>query len=200
MFVGWVTREKGVFEALAVLEEVRRLYPSATLTVVGGGRDLDEFRAAAKAQGLVDSVNATNWLDRDEVLRVLRESDVFLFPSHFEGLPNAVIEAMAAGLPVVATRVGGVPDLVRHGENGFLVDVGDVARMTALVGCLLAHPDWAREIGLRARQTVAECCDIERVWPRYADVVREAAARAGRGRARPPTTSRVVDGGLPAER
>ena len=192
VFVGWVTREKGVFEALEVLERILRLYPSAALTIIGGGRDLDEFRSVVQARGLTNSVNATSWLGREEILRVLWESDVFLFPSHFEGLPNAVIEAMAAGVPIVATRVGGIPDLIRHGENGFLVDVGDVGGMTVLVGDLLAHPDWAREIGLRARQTVTERCDIERIWPRYAEAIREAAARAGRGHSRPTTSP--VDG------
>jgi glycosyltransferase involved in cell wall biosynthesis len=111
---------------------------------------------------------------------VLGESDVFLFPSHSEGLPNAVIEAMAVGLPVVATRVGGLPDLIRHGENGFLVEVGDVAAMTERVVELLSRPDRARQVGQRGRQTVVERCDIERVWPRYAHAIHEAAWRAGR--------------------
>jgi glycosyltransferase involved in cell wall biosynthesis len=180
VFVGWVTREKGVFEALEVFEGVRRLHPSATLTVVGGGRDVDAFGAAVRRRGLTSLVNALGWVDWHEVQRILRDSDIFLFPSHFEGLPNAVIEAMAAELPVVATRVGGVVDLIRHGENGFLVDVGDVMLMTSLVGDLLDRPDQAREMGLRARRTVAERCDIENVWPRYAEAIREAAARAGR--------------------
>jgi glycosyltransferase involved in cell wall biosynthesis len=181
VFVGWVTGEKGVFEALEVLADVRTRHPSATLTVVGGGRDLDTFSLDVERRGLTDAVQITGWLGHDDVQRTLRESDVFLFPSHFEGLPNAVIEAMAAGLPVVATRVGGVPDLIRPGENGFLVDVGDVAGMTKRIDELLAEPDRAREIGRRGRETVLEQCDIERVWPRFADVLRTAATRAGRG-------------------
>jgi len=200
VFVGWVTRQKGVFEALEVLERVRGLHLPATLTVIGGGRDLDTFRAAVQARGLSRAVSAPGWVSGQEVQRILRVSDVFLFPSHFEGLPNAVIEAMAAGLPVVATRVGGVPDLIHHGDNGFLVDVGDVERMTALVGELLAHPDRAWEMGLRARQTVTERCDIERVWPRYAMAIRAAVARAGRDGGRSVTTTSTVDSGAPAER
>jgi glycosyltransferase involved in cell wall biosynthesis len=183
VFVGWVTREKGVFEALEVLARVREVHPSATLTIVGGGRDLDIFAEIVDARGLNYAAHTTGWLSRHEVQRVLSESDVFLFPSHVEGLPNAVIEAMAAGLPVVATRVGGLPDLIRHEESGFLVEVGDVAGMTARVSELLARPDQAREIGQRGRQTVVERCDIERVWPRYAQAIREAARHAGRGSA-----------------
>ena len=200
VFVGWVTREKGVFEALEVLERVRRLHLAATLTVIGGGRDRDAFWAAVQARNLSDAVSAPGWVAGDDVQRILRASDVFLFPSHFEGLPNALIEAMAAGLPVVATRVGGVPDLIRHGENGFLVDVADVARMTALVVELLAQPDRAWEMGLRARQTVTERCDIERVWPRYAEAIRAAVARAGRDRGRSMMAPSTVDSGAPAER
>ena len=178
VFVGWVTREKGVFEALDVLAGVRVRHPSATLTIVGGGRDLDAFTLDVEGRGLQGVVRITGWLSYQEVQRTLREGDVFLFPSHFEGLPNAVVEAMAAGLPVVATRVGGVPDLIRHGESGFLVDVGDIASMTMRVNQLLAQPDRAQEIGRRGR---VDRCDIERVWPRYAQALHAAAARAGRG-------------------
>jgi glycosyltransferase involved in cell wall biosynthesis len=178
-FVGWVTREKGIFEALEVLGRLRQWHPSATLTVAGGGRDTNAFLAAASARGLIGAVHMRGWVDGEEVRRILRESDVFLFPSHCEGLPNALIEAMAAGLPSVAARVGGVPDLIRNGENGFLVDVADVDRMTTLVGELVSCPERAREIGLRARQTAEDRCDIERVWPRYADAIHQAVAHAG---------------------
>ena len=181
VFVGWVTREKGVFEALDVLAGVRVRHPSATLTIVGGGRDLDAFTLDVEGRGLQGVVRITGWLSHQEVQRTLREGDVFLFPSHFEGLPNAVVEAMAAGLPVVATRVGGVPDLIRHGESGFLVDVGDIASMTMRVNQLLAQPDRAQEIGRRGREVVVDRCDIDRVWPRYAQALHAAAARAGRG-------------------
>jgi len=183
VFVGWVTREKGVFEALEVLAGVRAVHPSATLTIVGGGRDLDAFRESVASAGLSGAARATGWLSRHEVQRVLGESDVFLFPSHSEGLPNAVIEAMAVGLPVVATGVGGLPDLIRHEDNGFLVEVGDVAGMTKRVVELFSRPDRAREIGQRGRQTVVERCDIERVWPRYARAIHAAAWRAGRASA-----------------
>src|SRR5262249_45092477 len=120
VFVGWVIREKGVFEALEVLAGVRAVHPSVTLTIVGGGRDLDTVREKVDAQGLHGAAHITGWLSRHDVQQVLGDSDVFLFPSHCEGLPNAVIEAMAVGLPVVATKVGGLPDLIRHEENGFL--------------------------------------------------------------------------------
>jgi glycosyltransferase involved in cell wall biosynthesis len=156
------------------------MHPSATLTVVGGGRDLETFTAMADSRGLSGAARTTGWLTRREVRGVLAESDVFLFPSHSEGLPNAVIEAMAAGLPVIATKVGGLPDLIRHQDNGFLVEVGDVASMTTRISELLARPDRAREIGRRGRQTVVERCDIERVWPRYAQAIRDAASQAGR--------------------
>ena len=180
VFVGWATREKGVFETVEVLARVRLSHPSATLTIVGGGRDLVAVMSDVSVRELTDAVHSTGWLAYDQVQQVLGESDVFLFPSHFEGLPNAVIEAMAAGLPIVATRVGGIPDVIRHGCNGYLVEVGDVADMVDRVNALLERPDLAQEMGQRGRQTALECCDIESVWPRYARAIREAAALTGR--------------------
>jgi glycosyltransferase involved in cell wall biosynthesis len=178
-FVGWVAREKGIFEALEVFDRLHRVSPSVTLTVAGGGRDMGAFLAAIATRGLADAVSVRGWVNGEEVRRILRDCDVFLFPSHSEGLPNALIEAMAAGLPAVATRVGGIPDLIENGENGFLVDVANIDQMTTVVRNLVACPDRAREVGLKARKTAADRCDIERVWSRYADTIYRAVTRAG---------------------
>jgi glycosyltransferase involved in cell wall biosynthesis len=180
VFVGWVTQEKGVFEAIEVLYRLRRRHPFTTLTVVGSGRDLELFRARVHKRGLTDAVRLCGWLDRQKVQCILRDSDVFLFPSHSEGLPNAVLEAMAAGLPVVATRVGGVPDLICDGQNGFLVDVGDIDGMTTHISDLMQDPERASRIGALGRQTVTERCNIERVWPRFEEAIHRAVGWVGR--------------------
>ena len=179
-FVGWMQREKGIFDALESVRRVRATNPEVTFTLVGGGRDLERFRFEVREKGMEAWVNATGWVERSRIPALLARSSVFLLPSHFEGLPNAMLEAMASGLPVVATRVGSIPDVVRDGESGFLVDVGDVDGISRALETLLADPARAQQMGRRAREDVVAHCDIERVWPRYADVLRRAAAAARR--------------------
>jgi glycosyltransferase involved in cell wall biosynthesis len=188
-FVGWMQREKGIFEALEGVRRVRETNPEATFTLVGGGGDLERFRFEVREKGMEAWVNATGWVERSRIPALLARSSVFLLPSHFEGLPNAMLEAMASGLPVVVTRVGSIPDVVRDGESGFLVDVGDVDGISRALQTLLTDSARAQQMGRRAREDVVAHCDIERVWPRYADALRRAAAAAGR----------LVDSGLAAD-
>ncbi|HKS28654.1 MAG TPA: glycosyltransferase family 4 protein [Pyrinomonadaceae bacterium] len=179
IYVGAVKHSKGVFEMLDVLEAVRETYPQTTLSVVGGGDDFEEFKAAVKRRGMQAHVSAEGWASRDEVKASLSMADVFLFPSHYEGLPNAVLEAMAAAVPVVATRVGSIPDLIRDGSTGFLADVGDTRAMTRGVLALMSEPDEASRIGLNGRRLIEEKYDINKIWLLYAEALKKAAREVG---------------------
>jgi glycosyltransferase involved in cell wall biosynthesis len=96
------------------------------------------------------------WLDADAKARALREADIFLMPSTSEGLPVALLEAMAYGKPIVATRVGGIPDVLADGTEGMLVPPGDVAALADAVATLVGDPDRAWRLGRAAKERVAE--------------------------------------------
>jgi len=128
-------------------------------TAVLVGRDLEqagayerELRAEAERLGVVDRVVFAGY--RDDVPALLAGCDVFCLPSEMEGLPLVVLEAMAQGKPVVATAVGGTPELVVHGETGLLVQPGDVAALAAALAQLLADPGQARRMGEAGRERV----------------------------------------------
>jgi glycosyltransferase involved in cell wall biosynthesis len=178
--VGAITREKGVFDALQVFRAVRRNHPDAVLTIAGGGADFDSFKAAVIDAGLQDCVRVLGWVTRPQIDALLCDADVFLFPSHAECMPNAVLEAMAAGLPVVTTNVGAVSDAIRTGETGFLTHTGDIGAMVDAVEQLLADPKLRVQMGLKARQIVAGRYDIQKVWVAYAKALRQAALAANR--------------------
>jgi glycosyltransferase involved in cell wall biosynthesis len=177
-FAGWIQREKGIFEALAAFSRLARRFPTAQFVLAGGGRDLDQFRDRVRAAGLEGRVWTMGWVSRRELYPVLRSFDIFVLPSHFEGLPNAVLEAMAAELPVVATRVGAIPDVVVDAKSGYLVDVGDVDALEARLGELLADPARARAMGSFGGVLVRQRFDIETVWPRYLTALERACATA----------------------
>jgi glycosyltransferase involved in cell wall biosynthesis len=110
----------------------------------------------ARLQSLNGGPQWLGWLDADAKARALRESDVFLMPSTSEGLPVALLEAMAYGKPIVATRVGGIPDVLADGREGLLVPPGDVDALAGAVGTLVADPQRAQALGRAAKERVAE--------------------------------------------
>lgn len=177
-FVGWMTREKGVFELLEAFARIRRDHADVTLTCAGGGRDLEEFRAAVGRAGLAAAVATPGWVDRAAVRALLADAQAFVLPSHYEGLPNAMLEAMAAALPVIVTSVGSVPDVLDDGDTGLLVPPHDVDSLERALRRLLSDPTEARRLGLRARERVVERFAPSVVWPRYAEALRRAIADA----------------------
>ena len=127
-FAGRITRQKALEVALAALARVE----GVTLLVAGDGPDLAERSAARRrARGLDGRVRFVGPLDRDGVLALFRAADASLLSSSWENFPHTVVEALAVGTPVVATAVGGVPELVRDGENGLLVPAGDADALAA---------------------------------------------------------------------
>ncbi|XXX79305.1 glycosyltransferase family 4 protein [Sorangium sp. So ce134] len=128
LYAGYHVPEKGVdvlVEAMARLAEAGRR--DVHLMMVGGGELLEPLRARVRALGLADRVRLFGWALPAEIPEYMAACDVFCLPSRREGCPNVVLEALASGRPVVATRVGGVPELVREGQggNGLLVPAGD---------------------------------------------------------------------------
>ena len=116
---------------------------------------------------------------RNDVPRFIAAMDVFVLSSSMEGLPLAVLEAMAAGLPVVATAVGGLPNLIDDGKTGFLVPSGDENAMRARLRALRADPALARAVGERGRRLVRERYSREQMVRRYLSLYAEMGADTG---------------------
>lgn len=152
--VGRLVREKAydvLLEAFTrVVQEERR----AHLVIVGDGPEREALARLAVALGVGDRVNFLG--KRRDVGRLLSVLDVFALASVTEGLPVALLEAMLAGVPVVATAVGGVPEVVRDGETGILAPPRDSAALAYGILCYATNPAMAREMAARARPEIAE--------------------------------------------
>jgi glycosyltransferase involved in cell wall biosynthesis len=129
-------REKGVAVLLKAFARVLRLQPDIRLLIVGDGPDLARLRALAGALELGDACRFEP--AAQHVAQWLRAMDIFVLPSHSEALSNSLLEAMACGCCAVASSVGGNPELVEDGKNGFLFPAGDsdalAARLASLIG------------------------------------------------------------------
>lgn len=176
IYTGRLVPEKRVVELAASWSELRERVPGATLLVVGDGVCAAELRERA-----VDGVRLLGELD--DVAPLLRAADVFVLPSATEGLSNALLEAMATGLPVVATRVGGAVDVVEDHRSGRLVSVDDTAALTAALAELLDPSQGAERdvLGRGARERMLTGYSLESVAARlselYAEAVRGPADR-----------------------
>ena len=125
--------------------------------LVGDGPDRPAVEAEVRRFGLQDVTLAGT---RDDVPELLARADVFVLSSRSEGAPLSILEAMAAGLPVVSSRVGGVPELVVDGVTGLLVPPGDPAAMAAALGRLLEDADLRRRLGAAGRERALRCFDV----------------------------------------
>jgi glycosyltransferase involved in cell wall biosynthesis len=125
VFLGWLDKTKGVLELLRAFSALRQEFPGLQL-LLGGEGDCSEFlRDFIHDNGMQGSIRLLGWVKGEQKLDLLRAGTIFCLPSHFEGLPNAMIEAMASGMPVVVTPVGAIPSVVDPGENGLFTPVGD---------------------------------------------------------------------------
>jgi len=148
-FIGRLSTEKGPDLFLRMALSVRAQVPSAEFVLVGDGAMLKQLQTFAKRFGLADAVHFAG--SQSDMPAVLNELDVVVSSSHSEAMPLAVMEAMASGVPVVACKVGGIPDLVAHGVTGWLVDAGDVETLATRVVELLDDDALRSAAGAAAR-------------------------------------------------
>jgi glycosyltransferase involved in cell wall biosynthesis len=150
LFVGTVVKGKGIFDLLLAWTRVKRAHPNASLTMVGPDRTKGLFAREALRLGVDNSITLTGPLPLPAVANLMRQSRLLCLPSHEEGTPNCVMEALSCGLPIVATRVGGIPDIVEHEKAGLLVDKGDVEGLAAALSMLLGDISQCARMGQAA--------------------------------------------------
>jgi glycosyltransferase involved in cell wall biosynthesis len=148
-FVGWLLPIKGPAYLLNAMTAVWREHPDAELVFVGQGELENALRAQASFAGCSDRVRFLGW--REDIPRIMPLFELFVLPSLNEGMGRVLVEAMAAGRPIVASRVGGIPDLVHHGENGLLVPPRDDEALAESISLLLSNPALAARMGARGR-------------------------------------------------
>ena len=155
LFVGWLDREKGVMEILDALVH-SSLSQSISLELVGEGNAYMDAREWVEKNSLSEIVSFRGWLQAGDLEAAYRNADVFLLPSWMEGLPNAMVEAMAAGLVPVVSAVGNIPSVVTHGENGLLVQPKDSRSIELALQQILLDRSLVEKLGKKACQFARE--------------------------------------------
>jgi glycosyltransferase involved in cell wall biosynthesis len=183
LYVGKLESRKGYADLIRSAEEVVRKLPGTRFVFAGHG-EVEKARTLADSLGLGSSIECLGWISREDLPGLLNRAAVFCLPSYNEGVPMCLIEAMSYGMAVVATPVGGIPDLIHSGANGILIAPGDIGGFSRAIIELLKNQHGIRaRLGSAARETVRTRCGLEHVAVLLADLYREI----GNFRDRPDT-------------
>lgn len=169
LFLGQLTTEKGFFDLLRAFAEVRAHCPRLRLKCGGDGNRV-AVNCAVTKHGLDGAVDLLGWVKGERKNALLRGAVVLVLPSYQEGIPMSILEAMALCVPVVASAVGGIPDVIQDGVNGLLVEAGDTSAIARAVTLLATNKDLRARMAHGAAATVCARFSPQAVLPRLDDL------------------------------
>jgi glycosyltransferase involved in cell wall biosynthesis len=154
VYLGMIDRRKGAFDLLEALARLSPAVRERVHLVIAGNGAVDELRLLAIRLGIAENVDVRDWIHAQERDRLLASSDAFVLPSYAEGLPMSLLEAMAWGLAPICTPVGSVPEYIKDGINGLLIEPGKIDELAAAIEKIALDPALRVHLGRVARSTV----------------------------------------------
>ncbi len=170
--IGRLVTWKGFDALIRLMPRLKKEFPELKLLIIGGGPDLVRLEEEARKANVFDDVIFTGALEREVLLRYLRMSDVFVLNTAYEGLSHQILEALAVETPVITTDVGGNPEVIEDGKNGFLVPLGNVGVLRKRIETLLSDAD-ARARFARAGKRTAKYFSEERMVAETAALLKQ---------------------------
>lgn len=152
LFLGMIVDNKGIFDLVDTLAANRERWRGRVLLRVGGSGEVERLKQIIADNDLADMVEFIGWVSGSVKDMAFASSHILILPSYFEGLPVSVLEGMAYGKPIIATPVGGIPEVVHSHENGILVPPGDRKALAEAIDCYLLNPELIDRHGRRSRQ------------------------------------------------
>ena len=173
--VGRLVYQKGFDLGIRALARLKHL--DWQWNIAGDGPEMESLKSLAREQGISQRVVFLGWQSRQELIHCYKQSNLFLFPSRHEGMPNAVLEAMASGLPVIASRISGNEELVVHEKTGLLVESENIDSLAAALQSLMKDPSRGQQMGATSRQRVEEFFGWENTAQQYAALLEGISKR-----------------------
>jgi glycosyltransferase involved in cell wall biosynthesis len=177
VYVGVLTPGKGVHHLINAFAQVAPEFSQARLVIIGRAENseyADGLKVAVTEGDLNGRVKFVGELSQAELAQRMQHGVVFVLPTYSEGLPRVVFEAMATGMPVVASNVGGIADMVQNGVNGFLVAPGDEVGLAERLRWFLGHPEEAKAMGRRAHEFAQRFFSTETYVNGYRQILQNA--------------------------
>jgi glycosyltransferase involved in cell wall biosynthesis len=169
LYLGDLKHTKGAHDLLRAFARIAGRSPALHL-VYGGTGDLDELRALASQLGVAERVRFEGWLGPERKREAFATATLFALPSYAEGMPMALMEAMAWGLPTISTPVGGIPQLITAEANGLVVQPGDIDALAAAIERLMSDPALRERLGHAARTTIRAEFTLEATLARLTQI------------------------------
>lgn len=180
LYLGLVSESKGTFDLLRAWQHFSQDVPGWRL-VIGGYGETDRMISEVQRLGLADSVDFLGWVAGSDKERELAHASIFVLPSYNEGMPVSILEAMAYGTPVIATAVGGIPDMIRPEADGILVPPGDIPKLAGALVRLATSRELRHRLGSSGRELVIDRYSTEKILDRlaslYAEIDKNSAQR-----------------------
>jgi glycosyltransferase involved in cell wall biosynthesis len=180
LYIGRIAREKGLYEVAQGMRLATELGVDERLVIAGGGPEEPRLRRYVQALGLAPRVSFVGPAFGRDKVRLLDGADAFVLASYSEGLPYALLESMAAGVPVIATPVGAIPDVVTHGTHGLLVRPRDAKDMANALAVLAADRERISWMSRACRRRIRAAFAIERVASEFSEMYRRIQQVGGR--------------------
>jgi glycosyltransferase involved in cell wall biosynthesis len=175
-FLGRVNDHKGVSDLIKAFAVVKASCPIATLKIAGDG-NVEQYQAEVELLGLSESVSFLGWVAGSDKDALLSQADIYCLPSYKEGFPMGVLEAMSAGVPVVASRAGGIPDAIENGKEGVLFDAGDIDALSHALISVINDRELNQSCLMAARAKFERKFSTKAVMPQldslYAELLNE---------------------------
>lgn len=171
LFLGFVGTRKGVYDLLPAFKDAVAQVPALRL-IIGGNGEVEQARALAVELKIENHVVFAGWVDGGVKVDLLRRAQIYVLPSYNENLPVSLLEAMSWQVPVISTRVGGIPELVRDRVDGLLIDAGDRAALSSAIIELAQDANLRKKMGMEARDQVERNFSKLVVLPRLEDLYR----------------------------
>lgn len=147
LFLGHVTEKKGVFDLLQVLANNRDQFRHKVKVTIGGVGEVERLEKTISEQQFNGDVKFAGWVNGGKKAELLNNCDIYVLPSYFEGLPISILEAMSYGKPVISTNVGGIPEIVKPGYNGWLFQPGDQEALNAIIREAMDNQELLKQYG-----------------------------------------------------
>ncbi|GAA4029109.1 glycosyltransferase family 4 protein [Hymenobacter glaciei] len=179
LFLGRLGVRKGVYDLLEAIDQLVNQHQQRHLRfLLAGDGELAEVQALIDAKQLQEQVQVLGWIDSQGKMELLKQVSTMVLPSHNENLPMAILEAMAAGKVIISTTVGGIPDLVKSGTNGFLITPGDVPALSSSILQVSSNPTLAARIGACNIACVSNSFNLRTINEQLAQLYQAAIAEA----------------------
>lgn len=156
LFLGRLGYRKGIYDLLDVLIAHKNEFQGKLELFFGGDGDVEQVKEIIYKNGLEEIAQYQGWVDGDKKESLLNMADAYILPSYNEGLPISVLEAMSYGLPIISTKVGGIPEIIADGVNGYLITPGGKDAIYASIKKLLDNPELAKQMGAKSLERVKE--------------------------------------------